>query len=184
MALLQPQSPEDTQRARTILQRYGYTTLASAEGPPILAVSDELLEELNEQGVAFDALTDESVKERLSDKGLSYYEFLLEHNPNAILFEASLPPAMHLALSVTVPDYLIPAATQCIAPYSPISIEHHEITRLDTGTAQAMTRLDVVIHRSHKDALLHDLATNQIAGYSRETMVIIQSDPDAPSSRD
>lgn len=184
MAFLQPQSSQDAGLAGQILQRYGFTALSSKEGPAVYAVSDELLEELAQNGVNFTLHSEDTIKDVLSEKGLDYYEYLLEHHPELLLFNASLPPADHLVMSIRVPDYLVPAAQKLLEEFNPASIEVSETTTImitpdsDAEIPAPLSRIEFVVHRDLKEAIFEALFDAGIAGYSRETMVITERDPD------
>jgi hypothetical protein len=167
-----------------------HTVLAATGERSVLALPDQILDDLAEHKVAFTALREEQLLEYLTSVGLAYYHHLREHRPDHLYFNAPLPPALHFALTCTVPEYHIQAVRQIVERYHPIAIHTQEVT-VETipvqpdapAAAEAMVQVEFTVPRAHQQALIDELIASGAAGTSRLTAIFVQSDPDVGRHR-
>jgi hypothetical protein len=166
---------------------YGYTMLDGRDERPVLAVPDTALEELAQRGVAFTVLNEAQLPDYLTPGGLAYYRLLRQHQPEHLDFNAPLPPALHVAMSCTVPEANVEAVRQIVQRHQPVEFRTTEVTLLSLSLKEdqpdkeeSRVRVEFVVPRAHQQALTQELMASGAAGTSRATAIYTQSDPDGP----
>jgi hypothetical protein len=172
------------QKVRFSLGR-GHTALEGKGGQPVLAVPDTVLDELERLGVPFRPIPEGQLPEHLSPRGLAYYWRLRAHRPEHLRFDPTLPPALHVALSCTVPEVHVEAVRQVVERYAPLEfrtteVSLHSIPVEPDGPAEVlpMVRVEFVVPRARQQAPVEELLARGAAGTSPLTAVYVLSDPD------
>jgi hypothetical protein len=190
MAFIAFQSEEDHTAFQVLCLSLGVglTALAAKEGR-VFAVADMVLDELVDRGIRFLPLPEDQLPQVLTERGLAYYRVLREKNPEHLYFNAPLPPALHVTLTCSVPEPNLEAVRQIVGRYEPIAFKTEEVTVIpifldadDSGDILPMVRVEFTVPRKHKQAVMEELMASGAAGFSRETAIYLQSDPDGPPS--
>jgi hypothetical protein len=164
-----------------------HTRLAGKGGLAVLEIPDFALDELAENGIAFTPVIEAQLPEYLTPEGLAYCRRLRKCPPNRLHFQASLPPALHVALTCTVPESHVEAVRQIVERYSPgecrtrdVSVSVVPVEPDGAIESRPMVTVEFIVLRAHEQALVDELIASGAAGYSRETAIYVQSDPDGP----
>jgi hypothetical protein len=164
-----------------------HTSLQGKGGRMVLAVPDFALEEMERCGISFTPVHESQLPEHLSAGGLAYYRLLQKVNPEFLYFNAPLVPALHVKLFCTISELHLETLRQIVERYDPLEFQTQEVSVEMISTQseepfdpEPMVRVEFVVHRSYREALINELIASGVAGTSRRTAIYTQSDPDGP----
>ncbi len=165
--------------------RHGQTVLLARDKSEVVALPDSALTELEEMGIRFTVIAEESLPAILSSKALRYYEFLREEHPELLYFNAELPPLHHVEVSLSVPSHLVPAARGLLERHGAANIQVRDdivtlrIAAEGPDEAMDLVQLSCLAEKRTAIAMRDELMEARIAGFSRETAIYISRDPDS-----
>ncbi|GEM_PF-4992942 len=165
--------------------RHGQTVLLARDKSEVVALPDIALDELEEKGVHFTVIAEESLPDVLAPKSLAYYEFLRQEHSELLYFDASLPPIHHVQLSFSVPSHLVQAARKLLERLGASEIEvRDDIITLRIATEASDQDMDLVqvsclAEKRKAIAMRDELMEAGLAGFSRETAIFLSRDPDS-----
>jgi hypothetical protein len=165
-------------------------TVLHGEELPVHAVPEVVLDELQELNIPFRVVQEEELQEVLSEKGYEYFERLRERHPELLHWNATLPPARCIEISLMVPEYLVSRATEVIDRHGGFEIQIGEagtVIRIDPRSEENLlearesapkVEIKAFLPSESFDELIEELAAGHIAGYDRGSQVVVLRDPD------
>ncbi len=165
--------------------RHGQTVLLARDSREVVALPDIALDELEEKGVRFAVIAEESLLDLLAPKSLAYYELLRKEHSELLYFDARLPPLHHVQLSFSVPSHLVQPARELLERLGAREIEvRDDIITLRISTGASDQELDLVqvsclAEKRKAIAMRDELMEAGLAGFSRETAIYLSRDPDS-----
>ena len=194
MAFIRFSQELEKQGSQCLLEhaRFGYTAFAArkeaALSDRIYAVSEDTLDELQEEGINYLPLKEGELKELLSEQGLRNFEFMRNTQPENVYFNAKLPPMLHLEASFLLSSRDRYAVQLLLGEYPVENVRFSHLVgdhfaNADAGAAEELLRVSFWIPKKHFADLHQTLAKEKLAGFSQESKIIISSDPDGPPSK-
>jgi hypothetical protein len=165
-------------------------TVLQGKDSPVHAIPEDVLDELDELQLPYVVLQERELVDVLSERGFDYYQMIKRQHPEVLYFDATLPPALCIEVSFQVQKDSCDLSIQILE-----RLEGFEIRQSEPGATQRILvtpeqqpiddledsqkiEIRAFLPAEHLETLVSELAAAQIAGYDRETQVLILQDPD------
>lgn len=180
MALIEI-NKEDEKRARRYISEhdFNYSLIEGKNRREIFYLDDFILEDLDEQQIRYEIIKERDIKEKLSEKGLRFYDLSKRMREQAE--KVFLAPAGHVTAHFSAREQDIEESKKIISRYTKLEpkIEAESITFSFPYLEGVPEGKMIFAHipRQFRNQLIEDLASANIAGFNRETRIYFH-DPD------
>jgi hypothetical protein len=171
--------------ARVLFEHRPFTVLGLQKRDAV-ALYDTALPHLDRAGITYRELAESDLQENLTPDGYAYYLRLKNEEPYR-LFSQKIPEECFV-VEVKVPSSLADRAIELIKagggsgieqslPMTINTIDRGTITPRSDVTMRSFICVTFVLQEQNFESLIQSLAEQHIAGFSRETMLVIIANP-------